>query len=240
MSDLLQRIRELKTPAKNQRDFKRYDRAAALSKQAIDLAFREYETTDVPEWHAALASELSDCFGILGGIERRWALDPRYDATHRSMHLEQSVNAYDQGYRYESDPSVGNTSNSTYNRLNRLLVRLLLDPVRLSVNGNTADPEAGDTLNVRAELEAVAADIEAQGTDSIWAAADLSLLNVLLGRQDAASAYAGFEKKSPPDFACQSALDAIAPLAAIDLPTAGELKSAERRLTALRDRLHTR
>jgi len=42
-----------------------------------------------------------------------------------------------------------------------------------------------------------------------------------------------------PDFACQSALDVVAPLAAVDLVTAGELKNAEKRLTALLSRLLT-
>ena len=67
MSDLLQRIADLKTQAKNRRDLKRYERAAALMKQAIDLAYQEYESTAVPELRSTLASELVDCWGILGG-----------------------------------------------------------------------------------------------------------------------------------------------------------------------------
>src|SRR4051794_18617652 len=87
VSDVLQRIGELKTQAKNRRDLKRYDRAAALVKQAIDLASQEYQTSSVPEWRATLVSELADCWGILGGIERRWALDPGTDAAQRRAHF---------------------------------------------------------------------------------------------------------------------------------------------------------
>jgi hypothetical protein len=238
MSDLLQRVRELKTQAKNRRDLKRYDRAVTLLKQAISLAHKEYETTSLSDQRATLVSELADCWGIWGGVERRWALDPSSDAAQRTAHLRHSIASYDEGFRYESDPLL-DSDKKTYNRLNRLVVRLLLDPERLTANGNAADQELSGTLNVRSELEAIAEQIKKQGTDSVWTAADLALLNVLLGHQDAASAYATFEKKDPQDFACQSALDVVAPLAAINLPTAVELKSAEQRLTALRNRLNT-
>jgi hypothetical protein len=232
MSDLLQRVGELKTQAKNRRDLKRYDRAGVLLKQAIDLACKEYESTSLPDRRAILASELADCWGILGGVERRWALDPSSDEAQRTAHLRQSIAAYDKGYCYESDPLLDSTT-KTYNRLNRLVSRLLLNPERLTANGNAADQEPNGTLNVRSELEAIATQIKEQGIDSVWTAADLALLNVLLGRQDAASAYASFEKKQPPDFAYQSALDVVAPLAALNLATAAELKSAEKRLTML-------
>ena len=150
------------------------------------------------------------------------------------MHLWQSISAYDNGYDYESDPMLGNTS--TYNRLNRLISRLLLNPERLAANGSATNQRLDDKINLRTELETVRADIEKQESDSVWTAADLALLDVILGHKDAASAYAGFERKNPPDFACQSALDVVAPLATLELPTATELKSAERRLTALRER----
>jgi hypothetical protein len=239
MPDLLHTIGELKTQAKNRRDLKRYDRAVALLAQAINLAEREFQTTSIPEWRAALASELADCWGILGGVERRHALDYSVDAVERTEYLQKSANAYDKGHRYEADPSLGATT-STYNQLNRLLVRLLINPNRLTANWDLADQEPGGMLNVRAELEAVARQLEVQGAENVWAAADLALLNVLLGRQDAATAYTAFEKKEPPDFACQSALDGLTPLAALNLPTAVELKSAEQHLTALRDRMHAR
>jgi hypothetical protein len=240
MSDVLERVNELKTQAKNRRDLKRYDRAASLLKQAIELASTEFEATktNLPDQRATLASELADCWGILGGVERRWALDPSSDVEQRTTRLQRSIRAYDEGYRYEADPLLSSAP-KTYNRLNRLVVRLLLNPERLTANGNARDQEPGGMLNVRSELEAIAAQIMEQGIDSVWTAADLALLDVLLGRQDAASAYSNFEKKQPPDFACQSALDVIRPLAAANLATAAELKNAEQRLTALLTRHNT-
>src|SRR4051812_8026828 len=115
--NLLQRINELKTQAKNRRDLKRYERAATLLRQAIDLAYEEYTTAKLPELRATFASELADCWGILGGVERRWALDPTSNLEQRIAHLRQSVSAYDKGYIYENDPSLVSTV-STYNWLN--------------------------------------------------------------------------------------------------------------------------
>jgi hypothetical protein len=229
MSDLIQRINELKTQAKNRRDLKRWDRAATVLKQAIALAENEYRSTKTPEWRATIASELADCWGILGGVERRWALDPASDPTQRLEHLRRSIEAYDKGYEYEKVSSSSGTS--TYNELNRLLVRLLLNPELLSTDGGTT---AAETMNVPAELEKIADRIQLGGIDNVWTAADMALLNVLLRRQDATSAYAVFEAMKPPDFALQSALDVLGPLGRLDLPMAAELREAERRLSALR------
>jgi hypothetical protein len=228
MSDVAQRIVELKTQAKNRRDLKRWDRAAALLMQAIGLAEEEYHSTKAQEWRAKMASELADCWGILGGLERRWALDPASDTAQRLEHLQRSIEAHDKGYEYEKESLSSGTS--TYNNLNRLLVRLLRDPELLA----TEMGAAGGTMNVREELEKVAEQISQHPIDNVWTAADMALLNVLLGRQDAASAYAAFERMAPPDFARQSVLDLLVPLAKLDLPSAAALRDAERRLGAQR------
>jgi hypothetical protein len=228
MSTVTQRILDLKTQAKNRRDLKRWDRAAALIKQAIALAEEEYHSTRALEWHATMASELADCWGILGGIERRWALEPSTDAGQRLEHLQRSIEAYDEGYEYEKESSSSETG--TYNKLNRLLVRLLRAPELLATHGRAAE----GVMNVRAELEELDEQISQHATDNVWTAADMALLNVLLGRQDAASAYAAFERMKPPDFARQSALDVLMPLAQLDLPTAAGLRDAVSRLGARR------
>jgi len=228
MSDVTQRIVDLKTQAKNRRDLKRWDRAAALLKQAIGVAEKEYNSTSAPEWRAMMASELADCWGILGGVERRWALDPASDAGQRLEHLQRSIVAYDKGYEYERESSLGGTS--TYNKLNRLLVRLLLEPELLK----TDEGASAGAMNVRAELKKVGDQISQHANDSVWTAADMALLNVLLGHQDAASAYSVFERMKPPDFARQSALDVLIPLAELDLPTAAGLRDAITRLGAPR------
>jgi hypothetical protein len=191
--------------------------------QAISVAEREYSSTKAGEWRETMACELADCWGLVGGIERRWALDPASDTDQRSEHLQRSIEAYDKGYEYEkTSPSA---STSTYNMLNRLLVRLLCTPELLATD--TGIP------SMRAELEKVAEKIRPP-IDNVWKAADMALINVLLGRQDAASAYRVFERLEPPDFAVQSALDVLTPLAKLDLPTAAVLRDAERRLSVRR------
>src|SRR5262249_26231740 len=124
----------------------------------------------------------------------------------------------------EKESPSGDTS--TYNKLNRLLVRVLRSPELLATEGEAAE----GTMNVRAELVELGEQISQHTSDSVWTAADMAMLNVLLGRQDAASAYPTFERMKPPDFARQSVLDALVPLAELNLPTAAELGEAVRRL----------
>ena len=225
VSDIIKRIQDLKTQAKNRRDVRRWMRAISLLREAIALGSEEFGSArELPEWRVRIAAELADCWGILGGVERRWAVEGVDDPLLRREHLDRSVEAYDEGYRYEQmDPG----GRSTYNRLNRLIVRLLRDPQTLA---GDRDAGAGETVDVRAELETLAVEISGRGIDSPWAALDMALLNVLLTRQDAVSAYAPFDRMSAPDFARQSALDVVAPLAQLDLPVASELRRAEQRL----------
>jgi hypothetical protein len=220
MSDITQTIIELKTQAKNRRDLKRWDRAAALIMEAIGLAETEYNSTEAREWRVKMAIELADCWGILGGLERRRALEPASGGAQRQEHLRRSIDAYDKGYEYEKE-ALG-SGNSTYNQLNRLLVRLL------ACDG-TVDLRA-EFEKLRPKLATVAEQISSRPIDNVWSAADMALLNILLGRQDAATAYAPFERMQPPDFARQSALEMLIPLAKLDLPNAKALRDAERRL----------
>jgi hypothetical protein len=226
MSDVAQQIVDLKTQAKNRRDLKRWSSGVALAKQAIGVAEREYHSTTAPEWRATMAPELADCWGILGGIEWRWSLDPTSDAAQRLEHLQRSIEAYDKGYEYEKESLSSDTS--TYNKLNRLLVRLLRDPELLTTD---VEPAKG-AMNIRAEIEQVDQHLRKHATTSVWTAADMALINVLLGRQDAASAYADFLRMKPPDYARQSALDMLIPLSKLDVPTAAGLQDAVRCLRA--------
>ena len=227
MSDVIERINDLKTQAKNRRDMRRWPRAASLLREAISLGTEEFgNARELPEWRTRIAAELADCWGILGGIERRWALELADDLPLRLEHLGHSIAAYDEGYRYElMEPS----RQSTYNRLNRLIVRLLRDPQILAPVRDVT-PDIGKSVDVRLELETLADEISGRGIDNPWSALDMALLNILLARQDAATAYAPFERMGAPDFACQSALDVVAPLAELDLPVGPELRCAEQRL----------
>src|SRR5450631_1153419 len=152
MLSQIERIRDLKTGAKNQRDrgIKGYPRAISMLQEAIAIARAELDESTVGERRAQLATELSDCFGLLGGVERRWAEQCAAD-DDREQHLRDSVRAYDEGYKFESDPQYG-IANS-YNLVNRLLVRLLLVRGALAANNAVVlDPDI-PALNLADEFE---------------------------------------------------------------------------------------
>ncbi|HEX8650037.1 MAG TPA: tetratricopeptide repeat-containing protein [Pyrinomonadaceae bacterium] len=228
MEDLLQTIRNLKTRAKNRRDLGRYERAVRiLEEEAIPLIQKELSSTSLADWRAQLASELSDCFGILGGLYRRWALETETEQ-ERKLHLRKSVDAYEKGYEIEKNPKH-NIINS-YNMLNRILSYIFLEPDSLWDATPSEKASYGKAYDVRQELQKIEAVIREQLKEKrrgdIWALADLALVRLLLGNDDPVVAYADFNAKSPPDFAYESALSTLRPLAKLRLPVADKLSRA--------------
>jgi tetratricopeptide (TPR) repeat protein len=202
-------ILALKTQAKNRRDLRRYSKAVEILERAIELAKNNINNEEL---RSQMAQELVDSYGLLGGVERRWALEP--DNEERKEHLEKSIRAYDAAYKYESgDYGVLNS----YGMLNRLVSRLLLKPESLFVEGVSEFGKDVEPLSMREKLEESRRNIETQLSrprrDDYWAAADLALVNVLLEKQDPISAYAGFIQKSPPNYAFKSVLDVVRPFA---------------------------
>ena len=232
MTSIFDAIVDLKTKAKNRRDLGRFDRAAAFVQQAIVLARKDLA---IPELSSRIASELADCYGLLGGIERRWALEPNASQEHRNDHLRESVRAYDEAWDLESgDYGVS----SSYGMVNRLVSRILADPQALS-SGHVTDLGQGiKPLEVRSGLEKARQTIESSKRSDYWAAADLALVKLLLEVGDPAGLYAAFNEKSPPGYAYNSALDVLRPLSEIDLPVKAALVEAvtllEARLRLLR------
>jgi len=194
MADTLQAVRELKVRAKNERDFEDYEQALGTLDEAIRLL--DSSEARITEPRSRLDSELADCWGMKGGVQRRWA---RSSSGERSEHLRQAILAYDEGYKHEGE------SNS-YNMVNRLLTRVMAGP------GVETDPTI-PRLDLRAELEKCEGRIRPQLAShrrgDYWALADLALLDLLLSRGDAGSAYAGFIAQSPPAFAYQSVLSVL-------------------------------
>lgn len=205
-------ILSLKTQAKNRRDLGRYDRAVQILERAIEIA---KSNLDNPELRSQMAEALADSYGLMGGVQRRWALDSKGE--ERKLHLEESIRAYDNAWKYESgDYGVVNS----YGMVNRLVCRLLLKPDSLFAEGVTDFGQDVAPLSMREQLQEASRRIEAQlarpRRDDYWAAADLALVNVLLEKQDPISAYAGFLEKSPPDYAFKSVLDVLRPLAELE------------------------
>jgi hypothetical protein len=235
-----ERIRGLKTEAKNRRDrgLRDYARAVALLEEAIRIGAEGLDHTNVSEVQSQLANELADCHGLVGGIQRRWAEDG--PAEERNEHLRASIRAYDTGYKFESDPRYGIVN--SYNLLNRLISRLLLRPDLLSIRQPVDLGPDIETLDVRQELERAAETIREQLAGArrgdYWALADLALVQLLLGKADPVNAYAEFNSLSPPDFAYTSALAALRPLGELPLTASPVIKRAvsvlESRLESLR------
>jgi hypothetical protein len=236
----IQRMRELKTEAKNRRDrgLRGYPRAVELLHDAIALGNTELASSGDAKVQGQLAVELADCHGLLGGVERRWALDG--PAEDRAAHLRASISAYDDGFTLEVDQRYGIVN--SYNRVNRLLVRLVLQPDLLDRSG-TVDLGGGTVpLDVRQELAATATAIADQlagpRRGDHWAMADLALIQVLLDQADAVTAYARFNAASPPDYVYTSVLAGLRPLADLPLSSASRIgkaiSSLETKLQSLR------
>jgi hypothetical protein len=235
MEDLLQTIRDLKTKAKNRRDLGRYDGAEKILKdEAIPLLEEELSATDRAEWKAQLASELADCFGILGGSYRRWGLESKTEQ-ERILYLRKSVGAYQQGYELENNPEYHIVN--SYNLVNRLVSYILLEP-HSSSEASPPEKAGGDFIvfDVKQELKKAEAIIREQLNDKrrgdIWALADLALVSLLLDYTDPVTAYADFNAKSPPDFAYESSLSTLRPMAELKLPVADKLREAVKLLEA--------
>lgn len=230
MEDLLKNIRELKTKAKNRRDLERYESAASFLEKAIQLMEKALTTSTEANWKAMLFSELADCYGLLGGIKRRWGLSMA-DPIERSRRLRESFFAYNRGYHeYEAHEEL-KISNS-YNLLNRLVSFLLFNPS--SLNDAPVKLPDGQILSIKNELESAEKNISyhlaLERRGDIWALADLALVNLLLDRESPSVAYASFIAASPPDYAYESSLSVLRPLASLQLPIANKLRDAVKML----------
>jgi hypothetical protein len=222
METVVDQIRKLKTQAKNRRDLRRYDAAVRILQDAIGVAERSLSNSEL---RTQMAEELADCNGLLGGVQRRWALESDGDA--RDARLRDSIRAYDAAWKFESgDYGVVNS----YGMVNRLVSRLLLLPKSLFTEDVTDFGPGIEQLAMRVHLKDALDRIEAQLSrprrDDYWAAADLALVNALLENEDGRSAYVVFLRKVPPAYAFKSVLDVLRPLAALPWPLRESLTQA--------------
>src|SRR5579862_5449505 len=216
MSDLSDRLNPYKARAQRHKKAGMQARTAgnhALAKEefdearyAIDEAFEEIEsrgkfspsmTGPVDQVTKDQAFELADCWGIRGGIYRE------------EGEIEQAIHAYDRGYELESDQKYG--INSTYNTVNRLVLRLLGNPQH---QGQGTSSVAGQASfeRMRVPLAEAADAIDHKWrlmTDPVWALADMVLLKTLLQERDAAEWEARLESQARSRFPFES-LGAVA------------------------------
>ena len=118
-------------------------------------------------------SEMADIYGMLGGIHRRWA--PQLTGSARSDHLVSVCGGVRPGFVLERD-SAG-PQGSTYNRINRLVARVLLDPSLL-----TSTSEEGRRLIQELEVaeRLVRDQLDRVRVKDPWAYCDLLTLELLL------------------------------------------------------------
>jgi hypothetical protein len=217
--DRNEEVRALKASAKSARADEDWEFAIDELDRAVELLVDQLPGA-MGRVRTELASELADSYGMIGGIERRWGLS--LDGTERQQHLEDSVDAYDRGFSHEQDldPHVA----STYNRINRLVGRVLLNPHVLDDDDDSKMP------HVRAELdkahEILVEQLRSAREKDPWGYCDLALIRLLLGAPDALSTYYELERLRPPKFVYESALATLEPLSEVasdlrtDLPSA--------------------
>jgi hypothetical protein len=179
---------------------------------------------------AEIAKQLAESHGICGGAYRRWALREE-GKDERQEFLLCSIMEYDKGYDYEAVHDYGIVD--SYNLLNRLVSRILNDPASLTNGAETPNCQKIKPLRVRGELEEVVETVTTQlqegRRDAVWANADLGLANLLLGRSDGVRSFADFMHGPPapaPDYAYESLLSTLCPLAHANLPMAAKIWEA--------------
>jgi hypothetical protein len=153
-----------------------------------------------------LRAELADALGSVGGIYRRWGL--LSGGSKRKDLLSRSVTAYDAGYQLEANLHMGGAV--SYNLVNRLVGRALLDPDSL----NPEDPRHEELLVELQQAERVVTDqISGPRQRDPWAFCDLCTLKLLLGDDEAITALHALKRLRPPSFVYSSLLSTLEPIA---------------------------
>jgi hypothetical protein len=203
MDDLLDEVRALKASAKSARDHEAWKVAIGDLQEAIDLlrARMADASLPLPSW---LASELADTYGLLGGVEKRWGL--LLYGQERQRHLEASVAAYDKGFEYEKD--LQRSKANTYNRVNRLVGRVLLNPAVLDKDGG-AFLEMADELAEAEEI--LTRQIETGRQKDPWAYCDLGTIRLLRGEDSALLTFRQLDRLRPQEFVYESTLATLEP-----------------------------
>lgn len=240
MSDLSNELESYKVRSRRQRnkalkaledkDTAQAAREFEKSREVINAALRYLQDLGAPdpkaegltsEGEIAIAEQLVDCWGILGGVYRAQG------------NLGGAKDAYDDGYKYESSKRF-NILN-TYNRVNRLVVRILQNPELLS------DPppvlaDIEEREKTMPELLGETADeIERQlregRQDRAWALADLAMVRLLGGLNGVDAALNSLDESSANDpFPYHSTLKVIRELVQRQLPMQDKLIAVGERL----------
>lgn len=201
------------------------------SRGAIKEALRYLQELGAPdpevgaegsESETEVAKQLADCWGVLGGVWRAQG------------ELASAREAYDKGYRYESSRRFNILA--TYNRVNRLIVRILQNPELLADPPPLiTDMEEHERKTMPELLGEAAEEIKRQmhagRQDKAWAAADLAMVRLLGGLRGVDIALNDLEESSVNDpFPKHSMLKVLRELAARQLPMKDDLLAVAEQL----------
>lgn len=200
VADDRDQVLALKASAKSARDDGEWEEAMSDLQEAVDLLLdhRARASPSAPSW---LATELADTYGLIGGVEKRWGLV--VDGEEGRRHLEASVVAYDEGFGYERDLPLKDAN--TYNRVNRLVGRVLLDTRVLQ-----QDAEFAHELQTAEKV--LTEQTETVRQKDPWAWSDLGTVRLLRGKPDAMAAFRELDQLGPPKFVYDSTLTTLKPL----------------------------
>lgn len=212
----LDRVLGLKADAKSTRDDGDWPEARACLDEAIGFMRELAASPPPPSW---LDVQFADVYGLIGGVEKRWGLS--LDGQQRKDHLMASVEAYDRGFAYEENLQHGDVN--TYNRVNRLVGRVLLDP-------RVLEPGAADAALVASGLEAaeklVTGEIRSTRLKDPWAYCDLGTIQLLRGEPEALSVFQRLVRMRPQASVYESTLATLEPLCEAASQVRPELLSA--------------
>lgn len=184
MGKVLDRVKSMKDEVKFYKDFGEYDNALKKVMEALEILSSEHEKqqiilsakgsgetngaeqVEIKEYREKLRQELSDCYGIAGGLYRRLE------------DYENSAKMYRQGRKYEQDDS--------YNLVNSILIPILQEPEMLKQEETKKD--------IYDALKTVEEQVKDKRRNQWWAWADLGLLYLLVNdKSRAIDAYAKFK-----------------------------------------------
>ena len=166
-------------------------------------------------------AELADLHGILGGT-----LADQRD-------LVAAAKAYDDGFKVDSRYNPL----SSYNALNRLVMRIRLIPGALTQPELMRKESRLDFVDVPYELALLQAKLERhvehERSHDFWAAGDLALAAALNGSLEVTrKAAERFSRSSPPEFAITAYRRTLAALGELDIPCKQAINSLDTLLAA--------
>ena len=184
--ELVRKARDLKRRSRKLRDEGDYVNAERLLRDAIEQmrdagkAIRDTAPSGIPasQDYRDLARELADCWGSLGGIQRRQAeaLDADSAAAEKQTRLDAALEAYEEGLTFEQDDRF-RVANS-YNLVQSVVLPVIRKP------GLLTDASFKDKL--RKVHDSIERQIATVRSDDPWAYSDLGLVELLGGDPSAA------------------------------------------------------